>query len=44
MVQYGLTAPVDHAHLAGGDVKQVDDAFRELEENVRFKLGHSLHH
>nr|XP_033471789.1 melanophilin a isoform X3 [Epinephelus lanceolatus] len=36
MVEYGLSEPVDRAHLVGTDVKQADDAFRELEENVRF--------
>ncbi|KAI3366218.1 hypothetical protein L3Q82_010049 [Scortum barcoo] len=33
MVEYGLSEPVDRSHLVGTDVKQADDAFRELEEN-----------
>lgn len=37
MVEYGLSEPVDRSHLVGTDVKQADDAFRELEENVSFK-------
>ena len=41
MVEYGLSEPTDRSHLVGTDVKQADDAFRELEENVRFK--HELH-
>lgn len=41
MVEYGLCEPVDRSHLVGTDVKQADDAFRELEENVSFK--HELH-
>lgn len=41
MVEYGLSEPVDRSHLVGTDVKQADDAFRELEENVSFK--HELH-
>lgn len=36
MVEYGLSEPVDRSHLVGTDVKQADDAFRELEENVSF--------
>lgn len=41
MVEYGLSEPVDRSHLVGTDVKQADDAFRELEENVSFK--HQVH-
>ena len=41
MVEYGLSEPVDRSHLVGTDVKQADDAFRELEENVSFQ--HELH-
>lgn len=41
MVEYGLSEPADRSHLVGTDVKQADDAFRELEENVSFK--HELH-
>lgn len=41
MVEYGLSEPVDRSHLVGTDVKQADDAFRELEENVSF--NHELH-
>lgn len=37
MVEYGLSEPVDRSHLVGTDVKQADDAFRELEENVSLK-------
>lgn len=36
MVEYGLSEPVGRPHLVGTDVKQADDAFRELEENVSF--------
>lgn len=36
MVEYGLSEPVGSPHLVGTDVKQTDDAFRELEENVSF--------
>ncbi|XP_078021894.1 melanophilin a isoform X1 [Epinephelus lanceolatus] len=41
MVEYGLSEPVDRAHLVGTDVKQADDAFRELEENVYMAAGQS---
>lgn len=41
MVEYGLSEPIDRSLLVGTDVKQADDAFRELEENVRFL--HKLH-
>lgn len=41
MVEYGFSEPVDRSHLVGTDVKQADDAFRELEENV--SLQHELH-
>jgi len=41
MVEYGLSEPIDRSRLVGTDVKQADDAFRELEENVSFK--HKLH-
>lgn len=41
MVELGLSEPTDRSHLAGTDVKQADDAFRELEENVSF--NHELH-
>lgn len=41
MVEYGLSEPIDRSHLVGTDVKQADDAFRELEENV--SLQHELH-
>lgn len=34
MVEYGLTQANERSHLVGTDVKQADDAFRELEENV----------
>lgn len=36
MVEYGLAEPIDRSYLVGTDVKQADDAFRELEENVSF--------
>ncbi|XP_028255086.1 melanophilin a isoform X2 [Parambassis ranga] len=41
MVEYGLTEPIDRSHLVGTDVKQADDAFRELEENVYITAGQS---
>ncbi|XP_031734434.1 melanophilin a [Anarrhichthys ocellatus] len=41
MVEYGLSEPVDRTHLVGTDVKQADDAFRELEENVYMAAGQS---
>ncbi|XP_051284135.1 melanophilin a isoform X1 [Dicentrarchus labrax] len=41
MVEYGLSEPVDRSHLVGTDVKQADDAFRELEENVYIAAGQS---
>ncbi|KAM8721971.1 melanophilin a isoform 1-T1 [Acanthopagrus schlegelii] len=41
MVEYGLCEPVDRSHLVGTDVKQADDAFRELEENVYIAAGQS---
>lgn len=34
MVEYGLSQAHERSHLVGTDVKQADDAFRELEENV----------
>ncbi|XP_042337801.1 rab effector MyRIP-like, partial [Plectropomus leopardus] len=42
MVEYGLSEPADRAHVVGTDVKQADDAFRELEENVSFILHASV--
>ncbi|XP_060923150.1 melanophilin a [Limanda limanda] len=41
MVEYGLSEPSDRSHLVGTDVKQADDAFRELEENVYITAGQS---
>lgn len=41
MVEYGLAQAHERSHLVGTDVKQADDAFRELEENVRSK--HEVH-
>ncbi|XP_025999312.1 melanophilin a isoform X1 [Astatotilapia calliptera] len=41
MVEYGLSEPIDRSHLVGTDVKQADDAFRELEENVYITAGQS---
>ncbi|KAM9334232.1 melanophilin a [Symphorus nematophorus] len=41
MVEYGLSEPADRSHLVGTDVKQADDAFRELEENVYIAAGQS---
>lgn len=41
MVEYGLAQAHERSHLVGTDVKQADDAFRELEENVR--SNHELH-
>lgn len=37
MVEYGLAPAHERSHLVGTDVKQADDAFRELEEHVRSK-------
>ncbi|XP_026157113.1 melanophilin a isoform X2 [Mastacembelus armatus] len=42
MVEYGLSEPVDRSHVVGTDVKQADDAFRELEENVYITAGQSF--
>ncbi|XP_037552421.1 melanophilin a [Nematolebias whitei] len=42
MVEYGLSEPTDRSLLVGADVKQADDAFRELEENVYVTAGHSF--
>ncbi|KAM4601634.1 melanophilin a isoform 1-T1 [Polymixia lowei] len=41
MVEYGHSQPVDRSHLVGTDVKQADDAYRELEENVYITAGKS---
>lgn len=41
MVEYGLSQAHERSHLVGTDVKQADDAFRELEENV--SCNHELH-
>ncbi|XP_027866333.1 melanophilin a isoform X4 [Xiphophorus couchianus] len=41
MVEYGLAEPIDRSLLVGPDVKQADDAFRELEENVYITAGQS---
>ncbi|XP_038126854.1 melanophilin a isoform X1 [Cyprinodon tularosa] len=41
MVEYGLAEPIDRSPLVGTDVKQADDAFRELEENVYVSAGQS---
>ncbi|XP_054880305.1 melanophilin-like isoform X2 [Poeciliopsis prolifica] len=41
MVEYGLAEPIDRSPLVGPDVKQADDAFRELEENVYITAGQS---
>ncbi|KAF7207080.1 transcript variant X4 [Nothobranchius furzeri] len=41
MVEYGLSEPTDSSLLVGSDVKQADDAFRELEENVYITAGQS---
>ncbi|XP_062270722.1 melanophilin a [Scomber scombrus] len=41
MVEYGLSEPSPRAHVVGTDVKQADDAFRELEENVYLAAGQS---
>ncbi|XP_024121243.1 melanophilin a isoform X1 [Oryzias melastigma] len=41
MVEYGLSEPIDRSYLVGTDVKQADDAFRELEENVYITAGQS---
>ncbi|XP_029986582.1 melanophilin a isoform X2 [Sphaeramia orbicularis] len=42
MVEYGLAEPAHRPHVAGTDVKQADDAFRELEENVYMAAGQSF--
>uniref|UniRef100_A0A3Q3EEK9 Melanophilin a n=1 Tax=Kryptolebias marmoratus TaxID=37003 RepID=A0A3Q3EEK9_KRYMA len=42
MVEYGLSEPIDRSLLVGTDVKQADDAFRELEENVYITAGQSF--
>ncbi|KAM4560084.1 melanophilin a isoform 2-T2 [Odontesthes bonariensis] len=42
MVEYGFSEPVDRSRLVGTDVKQADDAYRELEENVYITAGHSF--
>uniref|UniRef100_UPI0037E92532 melanophilin a n=1 Tax=Semicossyphus pulcher TaxID=241346 RepID=UPI0037E92532 len=41
MVEYGLSEPPQRPPLASSDVKQADDAFRELEENVYVAAGQS---
>ncbi|XP_029378220.1 melanophilin a [Echeneis naucrates] len=41
MVEFGLSEPTDRSLLVGTDVKQADDAFRELEENVYITAGQS---
>ncbi|XP_071335605.1 melanophilin a isoform X2 [Trachinotus anak] len=41
LVEFGLSEPTDRSHLVGTDVKQADDAFRELEENVYIAAGQS---
>ncbi|XP_011604787.1 melanophilin a isoform X2 [Takifugu rubripes] len=41
MVEYGLSQAHERSHLVGTDVKQADDAFRELEENVYIAAGQS---
>ncbi|MEQ2195888.1 hypothetical protein XENOCAPTIV_019892 [Xenoophorus captivus] len=41
MVEYGLAEPIDRSPLVGSDVKQADDAFRELEEHVYITAGQS---
>lgn len=38
IVEFGLSEPTDRHHSVAADVKQADDAFRELEENVSFNL------
>lgn len=38
MVEYGFTQAHERSHLVGSDVKQADDAFRKLEENVSSQL------
>ncbi|XP_056157355.1 melanophilin a [Lampris incognitus] len=42
MIEYGHSEPVDRSHLVGTDVKQADDAYRELEENVYVTSGKSF--
>ncbi|KAG7214952.1 hypothetical protein INR49_008807 [Caranx melampygus] len=41
VVELGLSEPAQRPHLVGTDVKQADDAFRELEENVYMAAGQS---
>ncbi|KAM8871948.1 melanophilin a isoform 1-T1 [Synchiropus picturatus] len=41
MVQFGFTQPSDRPVVIATDVKQADDAFRELEENVYMAAGQS---
>ncbi|XP_035480376.1 melanophilin a isoform X1 [Scophthalmus maximus] len=41
MVEFGLSEASDRSHLVVTDVKQADDAFRELEENVYIAAGQS---
>ncbi|KAM9836230.1 melanophilin a [Aulostomus maculatus] len=41
MVEFGLSESTDRSHVVGTDVKQADDAFRELEENVYIAAGQS---
>lgn len=38
IVEFGLSEPADRQHSVAADVKQADDAFRELEENVSFNF------
>ncbi|XP_041638002.1 melanophilin a isoform X2 [Cheilinus undulatus] len=42
MLEYGQSEPPLRAPLANADVKQADDAFRELEENVYMAAGQSF--
>ncbi|KAM6945372.1 melanophilin a [Aplochiton taeniatus] len=42
MVEHGFEKPSDRLHLVVADVKQADDAFRELEENVYMTAGKSF--
>ncbi|KAG7471663.1 hypothetical protein JOB18_010908 [Solea senegalensis] len=41
MVAFGLSEPSPRSNIGGADVKQVDDAFRELEKNVYVTAGQS---
>ncbi|XP_058479198.1 melanophilin a isoform X2 [Solea solea] len=41
MVAFGLSEPSPRSNIGGADVKQVDDAFRELEKNVYVTTGQS---